>query len=143
MLRKRLSHHKTKFHKQAGEGALGDKSDAAPHRIVHARCGKTGSSRLISVSSAAVAAAAELRSMGVKGPFTAQKKHALTRVMGRLGINSDAQVSLNAALRCTPVATCTSQSGSQVSRNLMCTKRTFRSGTQNIAINNVLNALIM
>ena len=39
---------------------MGDKSDAAPHRIVHARCGETGSSQLISVSSAAVAAAAEL-----------------------------------------------------------------------------------
>lgn len=37
-----------------------------PHGIVNARCGDTGSSQLISVSTAAVAVAAQLRSMGVK-----------------------------------------------------------------------------
>ncbi len=69
MLRKRLSHHKTDWRQQAGEGAMGDKFVAAPHGIAYARCSETGSSQLISVSSAAVAAAAELRSMGLKRPF--------------------------------------------------------------------------
>ena len=59
MLRKRLSHHKTEFHKQEGEGAMGDKCVAAPHGIAYARCSETGSSQLISVSSAAVAVAAQ------------------------------------------------------------------------------------